>query len=377
MKVIHFKTTYLNLSETFINRLVRNHKSFEPIIATAFKKQYLDGLNIYEMPKSGISGLLNRMQLMFNKSPAFLDSLIQKEKPSVIHGHFALDSYRLISAASRNKIPLIVNFYGYDVIRLPKEFGWQSRYKRLIEKADHCIAGSQDMKDNLMALGFPESRIEIIKLGMDMDSIRFEHRAKAGLNLMMVGRMVEKKGFEYAIKAISILKEQNYQVHLDLFGDGPLQTSLRELSLKLNVEKEITFRGTTGNEDIVKELYNHDSLLVPSVQAADGDREGIPQTIVEGMASGIPIIGSTHAGIPELIEDRVTGLLVRERDADNLARSVVSLYENPELVSLISKNGREKVVRNHCIHELVNKTELLYDKVIQKYYGNKKVMHKI
>lgn len=166
MKVLHFKTSYLNQSETFINRLVRNHKDYEPVISTAFKKEYTEGLNIYEMPKYGIKGFLNRTQLKLNRSPQFLNNVILKEQPSVIHGHFALDSYRLLSVSRRNKIPLIVNFYGYDVMRLPKEFGWKTRYNRLKAQAAHYIAGSEDMKNNLTEMGFPEERIEVIKLGL-------------------------------------------------------------------------------------------------------------------------------------------------------------------------------------------------------------------
>ncbi|MEX1122636.1 MAG: glycosyltransferase [Balneolales bacterium] len=319
------------------------------------------------MPKTGMWGLINRAQLSLNTSPAFLDTVIQKEKPAVIHGHFALDSYRLISVAQKNKIPLIVNFYGYDVTRLPNEFGWKSRYKKLIEKADHCIAGSMDMKKNLISLGFDESRIEIIKLGMDIESVKFEHRTNVESKLMMIGRMVEKKGFEYAIKATSILKKQGLPFQLDLYGDGPLSDSLKQLCRDLDVEAEVIFHGTTNNETIVKELYKHDCLLVPSVQSADGDREGIPQTIVEGMASGIPVIGSTHAGIPELVENKVTGLVVNERNAEELARSIQLLKENPELVATISTNARERVLQNHSIQKLVEKTELLYQKVIQNY----------
>lgn len=370
MKVIHFKTTYLNLSETFINRLVRNHKNFDPVITTAYKNQYSDGLKIYEMPKIGISGLYNRAQLMCNASPAFLESVIQKEKPAIIHGHFALDSYRLIPVATKCKIPLIVNFYGYDVLRLPKEFGWKSRYKTLMEKADYYIAGSSDMRDNLIAHGFPESRIETIKLGIDMELIRFQHRSQAGLRLMMIGRMVEKKGYEYAIKAVSLLKKQGYPVQIDLYGDGPLADSLREMCSSLKIEEEVTFHGKTENSTVIQELYQHDILLVPSVQPEDGDREGIPQTIVEGMATGIPTIGSTHAGIPELIQNNHTGLLVEERNSEDIARSIIKLYTNPELVSMISYKGRESVVEKHCVHKMVKNTELLYHKVISNYHLN-------
>ncbi|MEX0685952.1 MAG: glycosyltransferase [Balneolales bacterium] len=380
MKVLHFKTSYLNQSETFINRLVRNHKDYEPVISTAFKKEYTEGLNIYEMPKYGIKGFLNRTQLKLNRSPQFLNNVILKEQPSVIHGHFALDSYRLLSVSRRNKIPLIVNFYGYDVMRLPKEFGWKTRYNRLKAQAAHYIAGSEDMKNNLTEMGFPEERIEVIKLGLDMDNISFRPKQKAGLNLMMVGRMVEKKGYEYALKAVSILKQKNYPVHIDLYGDGSLKPFLKDLCKALDIEDIVTFNGNTPNRTIITELYHHDILLIPSVQAEDGDREGIPQTIVEGMASGIPVIGSYHAGIPELVINGETGLLVKERDELEIAHSIIKLYKNPELVKRIIRKAKVLVKQEHCIHKMVSKTESLYNRVIQNgdnyYTGGEMITQK-
>ncbi|MEX0685950.1 MAG: glycosyltransferase [Balneolales bacterium] len=367
MKVLHFKTTYLNLSETFINRLVRNHVDFNPVIATAYKSKYCQGLNIYEMPSTGLSAQLNRIYLMLNQSPPFLKQVIRNEKPDVIHGHFGLDSYRLLGAASQMKVPLIVHFYGHDVIRLPKEFGWKARYKRLRKRANFFITVSDDMKRNIIEMGFPEARIETVKLGLDMNMIQFKHRTSSKTNLMMIGRMVEKKGFKYAIEAVSLIKQSNVPVHLDIYGDGPLKNSLYKLCKKLDVVNEVTFNGNTENEQILKELYQHDVLLAPSVQAADGDREGMPHAIVEGLASGIPMIGSTHAGIPELILHEKTGLLTQEKNSEAIARAVIRLQNDSGLVSHISKKGREKVEKEHCINKITRQTEKIYHRVIKEY----------
>ena len=366
LKVLHFKTTYLNLSETFINRLIRSHVEFKPVIATAYKGKYCQDLNLYEMPKSGISAKVNKAFLLLNQSPPFLRSVIRNERPDIIHGHFGLDSYRLLGVASAMKLPLIVNFYGHDVIRLPQQFGWKTRYKRLKHKADYFITVSDDMRRNVIGMGFPQDRVETVKLGLDMNAIAYKHRTSSNNNLMMIGRLVEKKGFEYAIKAVSIIK-RHHPVHLDIYGDGPLMNSLIALRRKLGVEHEVTFNGNTDNDEIIRQLYKHDVLLVPSVQSADGDREGMPHAIVEGLASGIPMIGSNHAGIPELILHEKTGLLTEEKDSEAIAQSVIRLKQEPNLVREISKNGREKVEQDHCIKKIALQTEAIYQKVIREY----------
>lgn len=365
MKVLHFKTNYLNLSETFINRLVQNHQQFEPIIATCNPRYYTEDVNLYSMPESTVKKIWDTFLLKLNKTPSFLYDVIEKENPQVIHGHFGLDSYRLIGLKKTTNLPFIVNFYGYDVLRLPKEFGWKTRYKRLAKEGDLFFVGSEDMKANIIELGFPEKKIRILKLGMNLDDIRFEQRISAGPKLMMVGRMVEKKGFEYAIRAVALLQDQGTSVQLDLYGDGKLCQDLKKLANELNVDGQVTFHGQTENKIIFEELYKHEILLVPSVQARDGDREGIPQTTVEGMATGIPVIASDHAGLPELVIDEKTGLQVPQRDAKALSNAIEKYLSNPDLIPLISKRGRELVEEEHNISTQIEKAEQWYQSMLE------------
>ncbi len=363
-KVLHFKTTYLNRSETFIDRLVRNHQEFEPVIATCYKGAFTDGLNVYKMPKKGISGFKNTTRLKLNSSPDFLYDVFKKEQPDIVHGHFGLDSYRLIPLIKKFNVPFIVNFYGHDVIRLPQEFGWTTRYKRLKKHLDCAIAGSEDMNRNLDKLGFDNAKIQTIKLAVNIDDIRFEQREKATPKIMMVGRLVEKKGFTYALKAVSMLREQMPDIKMNIFGDGELLDALKAEVKSLGIESHVHFKGFTDNTGIINQLYKHDMLIVPSVQAKDGDREGIPQTTVEGMATGIPAIASDHAGLPELVINEETGLQVPERDPTAIKEAIIRLVENPELVKKVSLNGRKIVEKEHNINTQVQKIEKLYKSLL-------------
>ncbi|MGM0746125.1 MAG: glycosyltransferase family 4 protein [Bacteroidota bacterium] len=364
MKVLHFKTNYLNPSETFIDRLVRNHEHFEPVIATCYAKNFVDQLNVHEMPKTGIKGFINTIQLKLNRSPSFLFDVARTEQPDIIHGHFGLDSYRLIQLHQKTNIPFIVNFYGHDVIRLPREIGWKSRYKKMAKYMSWAIAGSEDMKRNLVKLGFDEDRITTIKLAVNIADIEFVHRKKAGPKLMMVGRCVEKKGFIYALKALKEIKKEIPDITLDLYGDGELLPELKTFSEQYNLQNQVTFHGFTENKKVFKALYEHDILLVPSVQAKDGDREGIPQTTVEGMATGIPVIASEHAGLPELVKNEETGLLIPTRDSGAIVQAVLQLIQNSSVVDKVSIEGRNQVSKDHNLKTQVKKTEELYTKLI-------------
>ena len=359
--VLHFKTKYLNLSELFIDRLVRHHERYTPVIGTAEPRLYTDDLPVYT--PTGLGRLLTTVAVHLNQTPPFLYDVVRRHQPAVIHGHFGLDSYRLIGLARRTQTPLLVNFYGYDVIRLPREAGWGRRYRKLAAAGAAFVAVSEAMRQDLIALGFPADRIEVVHLGLNPDRIRFQPRMQAGRRLMAIGRLVEKKGFTYALDAVRLLRERGVEVHLDLYGDGPLRDALTAQVEAARLHDAVTLHGKTPNDAVIAAFYAHDLLLVPSVLAADGDKEGLPQTLVEGMASGIPIVATAHAGIPELVRDRETGLLVPERDPRALADAVQTYLETPTLAAAVSRAGRRAVETQHDIRTLIKQTEALYDRI--------------
>lgn len=318
------------------------------------------------MPNSGIHGIINTVRLKLNSSPRFLNEVFEKEKPDIVHGHFGLDSYRLIAMIKKYRVPFIVNFYGHDVIRLPKDFGWTTRYKRLQKYMDAAIAVSEDMRQNLEKLGFDPSKIYTIKLAVDTENIKFQQRKKASPKIMMVGRLVEKKGFTYALNAVKLIKNDLPELEMNIFGDGKLMADLKTEVKQLGIGNHINFRGFAKNDEIINQLYKHDILIVPSVQAKDGDREGMPQTTVEGMATGIPVIASDHAGLPELVIHKETGLQVPEKDPKAIGEAIKKLIRQPELVKILSRKGRRKVEEEHDITKQAIKTEDLYRNLINE-----------
>jgi len=181
---------------------------------------------------------------------------------------------------------------------------------------------------------------------------------------MMVGRMVEKKGFEYALEAVKILKEQGYSYAIDLYGDGILKPKLQEKVKKWDIGHLVHFYGHKPIETIRNEYQKHSLLLVPSVTASDGDQEGIPNTLLEGMASGIPVVATSHSAIPEVVVHQQTGLLAKEKDASSLAGMMEKMREAAVDVSSIRTNAREHIEQHYSIDRMVTQVEDLYKKVI-------------
>ncbi|MEM6338005.1 MAG: glycosyltransferase, partial [Bacteroidota bacterium] len=295
-------------------------------------------------------------------TPPFLHRVARAVEPAVIHAHFGISGFRLLGLKRRHRIPLLTQFYGFDVLQLPGEAGWTRRYRTLAREGDCFIAITEEMKRDLVAQGFPEAKIDVVKLAIDTEAMRFTPRRQpeSTLRLIAVGRLVEKKGFAYAIEAVQALQSQGREVSLDVFGDGPLRA---ELEAKASISKGIKFHGRAENATILDALQRHDALLVPSVLAGNADKEGMPQIIVEAMASGLPVIASRHSGIPEIVIDGETGLLHDERDDAGLTRALGALADTPELAERFSHAGRQFVETHHDIRGMVERLETIYDRI--------------
>ena len=365
-KVLHYKTNYLNSSETFIDRLVRNHKSYKPAALCYRYREFTEGLQVYSVPSDILSAFLNTTAFHLNLPLPYYYSVLKECKPDIIHSHFGFDAVKMMHIAESMRIPHIISFYGSDVSRLPGEFRWKKRYGKLAQKGSHFIAASAFMKNQLIELGFPKERISIVRFGVDLNSSSFKKQFTLTPKMMMVGRMVEKKGFEYAIKSVKHLKERGVQSELNLYGDGPLMNSLKSLTSELMLNGSVNFHGYQPIGKILDAHNSHSVLLAPSVTASDGDMEGLPNTILEAMAKGTLVLTTRHAAIPEVIIDQNSGFLVKERDAEALADVLVQVFENGYDLHTIRNNARHVVEKNYCVGRMVDELETVYNMAIEE-----------
>ncbi len=361
--VLHYKTNYLNKSETFIDRLVRNHKKYRPQVLCYREKNFTDKLPVHAVPNSGFSSLINTFSFHLNRTLPFYKKTVRAVAPHILHAHFGYDAAKLMNLSIQENIPLVVSFYGADVSRLPSEFRWKKRYNKLADTGAHFIAATEFMKKQLINLGFPKERISIVRFGVDLESSVYIENNLDPSKMMMVGRMVEKKGFEYAIKAVYELQKQNIKVDLNLYGYGPLMDKLIEMRNRLSLEKSVHFHGYQPIETILEAHQSHSLLLAPSVTANDGDMEGLPNTILEAMAKGTPVVATKHAAIPEVIKQGKTGFLVEERDEIQLAKTLEKILSSAFNLDEIRKNARRVIEKEYCVQRMVQEIERIYERV--------------
>jgi len=293
----------------------------------------------------------------------------------VIHCHFG--PMGTLGMALRNMGllggRLVTTFHGYDMSR-PLEEGNLDLYQRLFREGDLFLPISEYWKDRLIEHGCREERIVVHRMGVDCEQFGYAPRGvEPGqpVRLLSVCRLVEKKGIGYAIRAVArVLGEEGATgdggatpaLQYSIVGDGPLRAHLESLVDELGVGNSVRFLGSRRRDEVARLMADAHIFMAPSVTAEDGNKEGIPVAIMEAMATGLPVISSRHSGIPELVEDGVTGLLAEERDVAGLADRITRLLNEPGLNTRLAEAGRARV------EEEFN-TRLLNKRLMERFGG--------
>ena len=241
--------------------------------------------------------------------------------------------------------PIVTSFLGYDVTREIRIKG-KGFYSRLFREGTEFNPNSQYLHSLLIANGAPEERTRVHRLGISLDLFGYVDRSESRpgpVLIAAVGRLVEKKGFEYLIEAAALLREQGTEFRIELAGSGPLEAELTARIQALDLTDRVTLLGWSTPGEVAALLQRADIFAVPSVVASDGDQEGLPLTLLEASARGLPIVGTRHSGIPEAVQDGKTGFLVDERDVQGLAAALDRLCRDRGLRLEAGRSARELV----------------------------------
>lgn len=346
-KVAQASLVYFRLSENWIHTQLKYLKGFESIVFTNGKEN-LSSVDwkpaIFSRTDQlplGIREVDSLAMWMIGYYPSFYVKA-KKEDISLIHSHFGPMGYLCSGLARRLDIPLVTTFYGYDASLLPKQKPkWKQKYMKLFSRGDRFLVEGPAMKRKLVSLGCPPEKITIHHLGIELDKYkpRNEYPRKEKLHMLMVGRFVEKKGFIYGLRAFQKFRENGGEGTLTIIGDSSgtaesdqVKKELMEFVEKHNLDSFVEFPGMIPLEKLQQKYDDYDLFLGPSVGAENGDNEGgAPVTIIEASATGMPVVGSRHCDIPEVVKDGETGLLADEKDVDGLTDHLLKIYRNPDL----------------------------------------------
>jgi colanic acid/amylovoran biosynthesis glycosyltransferase len=273
--------------------------------------------------------------------------LFGEEPFDVIHCHFGPIGKFVAKLRDTGALAgrLVTVFHGVDVSAYVRDR--PNYYRSLFAVGDMFLPISDLWQRKLIELGCDPCRTIVHHMGVDVRRYPLQIRRydpRRPLRLLTVGRMVEKKGIEYGLRAVAEMTRQGVSVRYVLVGDGPLRSGLENFSRRLGIASCVRFLGWQDQMAVSALMEASDALLAPSVTTAEGDQEGIPVTLMEAMASGLLVVATAHSGIPELVKHDHSGLLVPERDVPALVEAVMRLLYTPELWPRMSRAARARVL---------------------------------
>ncbi|MFB6103169.1 MAG: glycosyltransferase [Haloplanus sp.] len=284
----------------------------------------------------------------------------------VVHGHFGTTSKafdflvkdELFKVGS--EVPFVVSFYGYDVSEILVKN--PQAYVDLFPHCDAVTALSNDMVSKLSDAGCPPKKIVKQQLAIDTEKYRFHTRERSSdepIKLLTVARFTEKKGLKYAVDAVARLVDE-YDVTYRIAGDGPRRNQIERRIERRGIGDAVELLGWIDQDTVERELSDAHVFVLPSVTASNGDQEGTPTVLLEAQATGLPIVSTYHAGIPEIVRDGESGILVPERDVDALADGLRDVFGMTDRWSQMGRAGRELVETTHSIPAMIERLERLY-----------------
>ena len=278
-------------------------------------------------------------------------SMTNLPEPDFVLCHFGVfgDLMVRVRAALKKKWPIATIFHGYDLSQLVDTNG-KGLYRRLMASGDIFFPVSEHFLKKLKELGAPKNKIELLRMGIKRDLPARSQKPDdptRPFTFVSVGRLVEKKGHQFTLKALAECIKAGANMKVIICGDGPLSGGLHSIANALELHNHVEFRGVQPREAIIQLLCEEaDAFILPSVTAGTGDTEGVPVALEEAMAVGLPVISSYHSGIPEVVEADVSGILAPEKDIDALVRAMMSLASDEARAKAMGLKGQERVIRD-------------------------------
>ncbi|MCE8424425.1 MAG: glycosyltransferase [Candidatus Methanoperedens sp.] len=376
--IAHLTIYYLPLTETWLyNNQVNNLKRYRPIIIaqTTMNLDKFPTQSVYSISDSNF--FVKKANTLCQKFTGcylsgYFKKILKKNNVKLLHAHFGTEAAKYLRLKKSLKLPMVTTFYGLDVSMFPRIPYWKKRYIQLFQEGELFLAEGSHMKKKLIELGCPEDKILVQHLGVDLNKFNFSPRISpkdGNIIILIAGSFKEKKGIPYAIKAFAKVKENHPNIKLRILGDGIMRAQIESLITELGISNSVTLLGYQSHEIFMKEASNAHLFMLPSITAMDGDTEGgAPVSIIEAQASGMPVISSYHADIPEVVVDGESALLAPEKDIETLAKHLEYLVENPQVWERMGKAARKHVEEEYDLIVQVARLEKIYDTLVQGNY---------
>ncbi len=303
--------------------------------------------------QGGIIAKLKKNPLRYGLLPFFfffqtlaLYHLISRFKPAAIHAHWIIPqafSSVLACYFVKQKPALICTSHGGDLYSLQGKVLSQLK-KWILQKNNSITVVNSAMKTELVASGVDANCIEVIPMGVDLDHTFVANELlKKPFSLLFIGRLVEKKGLQYLLDALPQVIECYPQTKLTIIGQGPLEKSLKQQVINLNITDHVHFLGSIKNSLLPAYYQSHQLAVFPFIVASNGDREGLPVVITEAMGCSCNVLTTNLPGIEDLVTHQQNGMIVSQKSSLELSNAILYLFDHPDTADKLAKTASEQI----------------------------------
>jgi glycosyltransferase involved in cell wall biosynthesis len=309
---------------------------------------------------------------LLNEDVHFLQSIkdpksfVMSQNIKILHAHHGNLGVLLLPFAQEASVPLVCSFRGKDTVVQSKE-AHKNDLLKLFEGGTNFFPVCKYLADKIVDLGCPPEKVRVLYGGIDLGKFQYiaPQESKEHINILSIGRLVEKKGHDILLQAYAKIREKYPNTSITVIGEGIYREYLENLAQQLKLGNSFTLYNHIQYDQVAEHMKKADLFVAASLTGKDGDVEGIPNTLKEAMATGRPVISTYHAGIPELVTNEHNGLLVQENNVDELAQALEYMLEKRENWKKYSENARNTIETKFNLQTQLMTQSMFYNQILE------------
>lgn len=382
---VQYCATFLKPEMLHVYRQItalRHSENFQPVVFTQKRENAarFPFEPVVVIPKPATHALRRIWQKQLGRRPVQIYrsearrivAQLRRADAKLMHIYFGHIGVHLLPLIEMHPLPIVVSFHGADAMVDMDKPRYRAAMQRMLAQVTLVLVRSHSLADRLADLGCERKKIRVHRTGIPLENFPFAQREPPAVKLensawkfLQACRLISKKGLRTSLCAFAaFVKNHAPGATFTIAGEGPMLDELRRLASELGVHSNVHFTGFISQPELRKLFYESHIFVHPSELARDGNQEGVPNSMLEAMATGMPVLATTHGGIPEAVENHVSGLLVPERDDAALAQAMRDLTSDLERFRLMSVAAAKSVAEKFDLHAQVRALENFYAEAV-------------
>ena len=371
-----YVATFLKPEMLHIYRQIRALERFRPVVICQKRENGADFPleDVIVVPKPATHQLrrlwqkqiLGRPITIYKSEAERLVETLEEVSASVLHVYFGHIGVHLLPLLEISPVPIVVSFHGADAQLDTQGETYAACARRVLDRAKLVFARSASLLARLEAFGCNPRKLRLHRTGLPLDEIDFRARTPppdGAWRFVQACRLIEKKGLPTTLRAFAAFLQKYPASTLTIAGEGPMRASLGGMARELRILEHVKFPGFLSQPDLRALFDASHVFLHPSEIAGVGDQEGVPNSMLEAMAAGLPVVATHHGGIPEAVDHESSGLLVKERDHAAMTAAMLRLAADAVLYEVMGAAASQKVRAEFDLHKQTRILESLYAEV--------------